>query len=68
MTYKVPVSTGDSWNLQYLIEREIVSPFVASIGMQASITQVGSARTWIEIQEFLYKAKGLFMGNHLHTS
>ncbi|MEM8530912.1 MAG: PaaI family thioesterase [Chloroflexota bacterium] len=67
MSYKLPVSSGDRWDLAYLIEREIVSPFVASIGMQASIDGVGSARTWIEIHESLYQAEGLVHGGVIYT-
>ena len=67
MSYRLPVSPGERWDLEYLIQREVVSPFVASIGMQASIEQVGSARTWIEIRETFYQAEGLVHGGVIYT-
>lgn len=67
MSYKLPVSPGDRWDLAYLIEREVVSPFVASIGMQASIDEIGRARTWIAIRESFYQAEGLVHGGVIYT-
>jgi acyl-CoA thioesterase len=67
MPYKLPVSPGDVWDMAYLVERELVSPFVALLGMQAEVLEPGRARMWLTVREELYQAEGLVHGGVIYT-
>lgn len=67
MNYKLPVTPGDAWDLNYLLERELVSPFVALLGARGEIPRAGAARLWIDVREALYQAEGLVQGGVIYS-
>jgi acyl-CoA thioesterase len=68
MRYNLPVSPGEIWDMDYLIERELVSPFVALLGIiRAEIPELGKARMWLTVRPELYQAQGLVHGGVLYS-
>lgn len=65
--YKLPVSPGDVWDMDYLIKRELISPFVALLDLQAEIPEPGQARMWFDVRPDLYQAEGLVHGGVIYA-